>query len=68
MGKLSIARNWREVREGCQDLHTLVASHLPILPLWQVSETFAYRREAVGVTKKPTALYQDVKNWRFQVR
>jgi ABC-type transport system substrate-binding protein len=68
LGKLSVARNWREVREGCQDLHTLVASHLPILPLWQVSETFAYRREAVGVTKKPTALYQDIKNWRYQAR
>jgi len=51
LGKLSLARNWREVRDGCQDLHTLVASHLPILPLWQVTETFAYRREAIGVAK-----------------
>ena len=68
LGKLSVARNWRDVRAGCQDLHTLVASHLPILPLWQVTETFAYRREAIGVAKKPTALYQDIKNWRFQAR
>ena len=68
LGQLNIARNWREVRQGCQDLHALVATHLPILPLWQVGETFAYRKEAIGIAKKPTGLYQDVQKWRFQVR
>lgn len=68
LGKLNAARNWREVREGCQDLHSLVAAHLPILPLWQVSETFAYRTEIQGVAKRPIGLYQDVQKWRIQVR
>ncbi len=68
LGQLSIARNWREVRQGCHDLHSVVAAHLPVLPLWQVRETFAHRREAFGVAKKPTSLYQDVQKWRFQAR
>lgn len=68
LGKLSAARNWREVRQGCQDLHALVAAHLPILPLWQVGESFAYRTEVVGVTKKPIGLYQDIQKWRYQAR
>lgn len=68
LGKLNSARNWKEVRDGCQDLHALVAAHLPILPLWQVSETFAYRTEMAGVAKRPIGLYQDVQKWRIQVR
>ncbi len=68
LGKLSIARNWREVRDECHNLHQVVAAHLPILPLWQVSETFVYRREVLGITKKPVSLYQDVQKWRLQAR
>ena len=68
LGQLSTARNWREVRQYCNELHSLVSAQLPILPLWQVRETFAYRREAFGVAKKPTSLYQDVQKWRFQAR
>ncbi len=68
LGKLSVARNWREVRDECNNLHMVVAAHLPVLPLWQVSETFVYRREVVGIAKKPISLYQDVQKWRLQAR
>ncbi len=64
LGQLSASRNWREVRQSCQDLHALVAAHLPILPLWQVSESFAYRNDVSGVTQKPLGLYQDLQKWR----
>lgn len=64
LGQLSASRNWREVRQSCQDLHSLVAAHLPILPLWQVSESFAYRNDVSGVTQKPLGLYQDLQKWR----
>ena len=68
VGQLSMARNWREVRQRCNDLHSVVAAHLPIIPLWQIGETFAYRREVSGIAKKPTGLYQDVQKWRLQAR
>jgi len=64
LGQLSASRNWREVRQSCQDLHAMVAAHLPILPLWQVSESFAYRNDVSGVTQKPLGLYQDLQKWR----
>ncbi len=41
LGMLNSARSWKEVRQGCLDLHSLVAAHLPIIPLWQVTETMA---------------------------
>jgi ABC-type oligopeptide transport system substrate-binding subunit len=68
LGTLNAARTWKEVRQGCLDLHSLVAIHLPIIPLWQVSETMAYRYEVDGVAKKPIGLYQDVHKWRIQAK
>jgi tetratricopeptide (TPR) repeat protein len=68
LGILNSARTWKEVRQGCLDLHALVAAHLPVIPLWQVSETMAYRTEILNVTKRPVGLYQDVHKWRIQAR
>ncbi|MFN7730896.1 MAG: ABC transporter substrate-binding protein [Pirellula sp.] len=66
LGQLSAARNWREVRQNCQDLHALVSYHLPVLPLWQVGESFAHRNEIGGIAKKPLGLYQDLQKWRYR--
>jgi hypothetical protein len=66
LSQLSASRNWREVRQSCQDLHSLVSSHLPVLPLWQVGESFAYRNEIGGIAKKPLGLYQDLQKWRYR--
>ncbi|MDZ4848764.1 MAG: ABC transporter substrate-binding protein [Pirellulaceae bacterium] len=68
LSNLRTARNWREVRLFCQDLHTLVSAHLPVLPLWQVSESFAYRSTILkNVPKRPVTLYQDIQKWRLNV-
>ncbi len=34
----------------------------------QVGETFAYRTDVSGVSKKPNGLYQDVQKWRYQFK
>jgi len=68
LGSLRTARNWREVRQFCQDLHRLVNDHLPVLPLWQVGESFAYRTSLQGIPKKPVALYQDIQRWRINLQ
>jgi hypothetical protein len=67
LSNLRTANNWREVRQFCQDLHTLVSAHLPVLPLWQVGESFAYRSLLKGIPKRPVTLYQDVERWRLSV-
>jgi ABC-type transport system substrate-binding protein len=67
LSNLRTARNWREIRQFCQDLHALVNAHLPILPLWQVGELFAYRTLLKDVPKRPVTLYQDIHKWRMNV-
>ncbi len=63
--RLRQARSWRDVRTALQDLHRLVDYHLPILPLWQITDKFAYSTELKGLAPGVTYLYQNVESWRL---
>ena len=63
--RLRQARSWREVRTALQDLHRLVDYHLPLMPLWQVTDRFAHSPKLHGLKSGSVAFYQDVNNWRF---
>ncbi len=59
------ANNWRDVRERLHELHATVHAELPILPLWQVIDSFAYRRDVTGIGRDIVSLYQNVERWRL---
>ena len=63
--RLEEARNWREVRDRLLDLHSITHHELPVLPLWQMVDSYAYRRELVGVGSDIVSLYQNAGNWRL---
>ncbi len=59
------ARNWQELRTRLRDLHDVAFYDLPVVPLWQTINSFAYRKSLRGINKAPISLYQDVANWKF---
>ena len=63
--QLEHAKNWKEVRDRLLDLHSITHHELPILPLWQMVESYAYRRELVGMGSDIVSLYQNAGNWRL---
>ncbi|WP_146459665.1 ABC transporter substrate-binding protein [Rubripirellula tenax] len=63
--RLEEAKNWREVRDRLLDLHAIAHHELPVLPLWQMVDSYAYRRELVGVGSDIVSLYQNASNWRL---
>jgi ABC-type transport system substrate-binding protein len=65
--KLRGARNWKEVRTSLQDLHRLIDYHLPILPLWQITDRFAASRYVEGLEDAPVSLYENVGQWRINL-
>lgn len=65
LGRVREAKNWREVRIALQELHRVVAYHLPVLPLWQVNDRFVVRRGIQGVQDRSVSLYQDISKWRL---
>jgi hypothetical protein len=64
--RLEEAKNWKEVRDRLLDLHSIAHHELPVLPLWQLVDSYAYRRELQGVGSNIVSLYQNAENWRFQ--
>jgi hypothetical protein len=64
--RLEEAKNWKEVRDRLLMLHSIAHHELPIIPLWQLVDSYAYRRELLGVGSSIVSLYQNAENWRFQ--
>lgn len=62
--KLRDAKNWREVRTTMQDLHRVIDYHLPVLPLWQITDRFVVNRVLQGLNNEPLSLYENVGQWR----
>jgi ABC-type transport system substrate-binding protein len=62
--ELDRATNWQDVRTRLAALHEIVHHELPVVPLWQTVNYFAYRTSIEGVGEAPMTLYQQVDNWR----
>jgi ABC-type transport system substrate-binding protein len=60
---LDLAANWKDVRSRLADIHEIVSHELPVLPLWQSVNYFAYRTSVRGIGESPVTLYQDVEQW-----
>lgn len=65
--RLRNSRNWREVRGAMQDLHQLIHYHLPVLPLWQITDRFVASRYVDGLKDRPVSLYQNIDDWRLNL-
>jgi hypothetical protein len=63
--RLEQAKNWKDARDRLLDLHSIAHHELPVLPLWQMVESYAYRRDVRGVGTGIVSLYQNADNWRL---
>lgn len=62
--RAALATDWKSARDALLDLHRIVADEVTLLPLYQLPEHFAYRRNVQGLGEQPAALYQNVASWR----
>lgn len=65
--QLDEATNWDEVRERLRRIHRLASDDLPVIPLWQMVDYFAYDVAVQGIGKAPVTLFQDVEKWQITV-
>ncbi|PHS14357.1 MAG: hypothetical protein COA78_06005 [Blastopirellula sp.] len=66
--ELGRSRNWEQVRNRFNSVHRLAYDELPILPLWQIHDHFAYSKTLNGVTYQPVNLYQSIEKWETTPR
>ena len=64
---LEDATNWKDVRAKLAEIHDIAHHDLPLIPLWQTVNFFAYRTGLQGIGESPVTLYQNVDQWRVGV-
>ncbi|MDP6468831.1 MAG: ABC transporter substrate-binding protein [Pirellulaceae bacterium] len=65
---LDAAQTWGDVRDRLLDLHRTAHNEAAVIPLWQMVDSFAYRkqlRNIVGTDGPPVWLYQNIDQWRL---
>lgn len=62
---LERAKNWREVRQRLFELHFIAHHELPVIPLWQLVDSYAYRTNIGGMGANIVTLYQNLDRWRL---
>jgi len=61
--ELDRATNWNNARAGLHRVHQVAFDDLPVIPLWQTVNYFAYRTTLEGIGDRPVSLYQNIPEW-----
>ena len=61
--ELDEATNWKDVRAKLSEIHDIAHHDLPLVPLWQTVNYFAYRSAVRGIGSSPVTLYQNIDRW-----
>ncbi|MBX3434046.1 MAG: hypothetical protein KF847_12055 [Pirellulales bacterium] len=64
LDRLERAENWSQVIQRAKELHRIAHYDLPVIPLWQTVNYYAYRDWLQGVGEGPVTLYQNLPQWR----
>jgi len=62
--QLRQAADWQQVRKILHRIDRLVHDEVAVVPLWQLTEHFAYHKSLQGVGTRPATLYQNVEHWQ----
>jgi tetratricopeptide (TPR) repeat protein len=62
--KLKEASDWREVSQCLRDIHQIAFDETTVLPLWQLTDHYAYRKGIGGIAPSTVTLYQDIEQWK----
>ena len=65
---LEQAKDAKQAASRLQEVHRVAAAELPVIPLWQLVNHFAYHKSVKGVPPHPFGLYQDIEHWQVELR
>jgi hypothetical protein len=65
---LEQAKDAADAMMRLRTVHRVAAAELPVIPLWQMVNHFAYHKSVKGVPQRPLVLYQDIERWQVELR
>lgn len=64
--QLDRAATWGDVRELLWRMHRIAHEEVTVIPLWQIVDHFAMRKNVAGVGRRPDTLYAKIEAWQMQ--
>lgn len=62
----SVSTSWRTASNSLRNLHRQVNNDMSVLPLWQMREFYAHRRNVRNVGRDLIFIYQNIDRWRLE--
>ncbi len=66
--QLDRTANWQETHKRLRRIHRIAHDDVAVVPLWQLTDYFAYHKSIGGIGAQPITLYQNVEQWRPALR
>ena len=64
LARLEQAVDWSEARSLLPQVHRIAHDDVAVVPLWQMLDHLAYRKNLRGVGTRPVLLYENVEQWQ----
>jgi ABC-type transport system substrate-binding protein len=64
--QLDRAATWRDVREHLWQMHRIAHEEVTVVPLWQLVDHFAVRKNVEGIGQRPDTLYARIEAWHVK--
>ena len=64
--KLGYADSWQDASRTLRRIHRQVSNDLSVIPMYQIQEHFAYRKNVYGLGRNLIHLYQNIRRWRIE--
>ncbi len=62
----AVSTSWRTASNSLRNLHRQVNNDMSVLPLWQMREFYAHRRNIRNVGRDLIYIYQNIDRWRIE--
>ena len=62
--QLEQASDWPQIGARLRRIHRIAYDDVAVIPLWQLTDHFAYHKSLQGVGGRPVGLYQNVEQWQ----
>ena len=64
--KLGYTESWQDASRTLRRIHRQVSNDLSVIPMYQIKEHFAFRKNVYGLGRDLIHLYQNIRRWRIE--
>ena len=64
--ELGYAQSWQQASRKLRRIHRQISNDLSVIPLYQIQEHFAFRKNVYGIGRDLIHLYQNIDRWKIE--